>query len=117
MATPTADPTGRFFEELAVREHEPLLRKASGSASFDIVDGRKRHRWTLTIDRGDIAVVPGAEPAECVVRVDKKLFDKIVRGRENAVAAVLRGDLQIDGDWRFLVLLQRLFPGPRKIPR
>jgi putative sterol carrier protein len=117
VAKPSPDPTARFFAGLAEREHEPLLRKASGSARFEIVDGRKRHRWTLTIDRGDIAVTPGAEPAEAIVRVDKQLFDKIVTGRESAVAAALRGDVEIDGDWRFLVLMQRLFPGRRKVAR
>ena len=117
MATPSADPTKRFFDELAARDHEPLLRKASSSARFDIVDGKKTRRWVLRIDHGDMSVTPGTGTADAVIRVEKALFDKIVRGRENAVAAVLRGDLEIDGDWRFLVLLQRLFPGPRKIPR
>jgi hypothetical protein len=28
------------------------------------------------------------------------------------VAAVLRGDLEVFGDWRMLVRLQRLFPSP-----
>ena len=32
--------------------------------------------------------------------------------RLNPVAAVLRGELAIEGDWRLLVLVQRLFPGP-----
>jgi hypothetical protein len=26
---------------------------------------------------------------------------------------VLRGDLQVEGDWRLLVRMQRLFPSPR----
>jgi len=32
----------------------------------------------------------------------------------NAVAAVLRGDLEVEGDWRLLVRMQRLFPGRRR---
>jgi putative sterol carrier protein len=117
MATPAADPTERFFDELALHEHEPLLRKASGAARFDIVDGRRTRRWVVRVERGDLSVATGGGSADCVLRIDKALFDKIVRGRGNAVAAVLRGDLEVDGDWRFLVRLQRLFPGPRKIPR
>jgi hypothetical protein len=37
----------------------------------------------------------------------------------NGVAAVLRGDVTVDGDWRLLVRLQRLFPGrsPRRSAR
>ena len=43
-----------------------------------------------------------------------RVFERIVTGRMNAVAAVLRGDLQVEGDWRLLVRIQRLFPGPRR---
>ena len=41
MATPSADPTVRFFDQLSRRGHEPLLRKLSGSVRFDIVDGKR----------------------------------------------------------------------------
>ncbi len=112
MATVTGDPTAAFFEKLAGRTHEPLLRKASGSTRFDIVDGRRTRRWLVTIDGRTIAVTPGAADADCVVRADRAVFERLVSGRSNAVAAVLRGDLQIEGDWRKLVLMQRLFPGP-----
>jgi hypothetical protein len=30
----------------------------------------------------------------------------------NATAAVLRGELAIEGDWELMVLFQRLLPGP-----
>ena len=118
MAKPSADPTQRFFTELAAREHEPLLRNASGSTRLEVLDGRRTRRWTVRIEHGDIVVVPtGNEPVDCVIRADKALFDKIARGRENAVAAVLRGDLEVEGDWRLLVRMQRLFPGPRRVRR
>ena len=114
MAKSADDPTARFFEALAERGDEPLLRKATGSARFEIVDGRRTLRWLLTVDKGRLSVsrattgTPG-----CVLRVDKSLFDRIAAGKDNAVAAVLRGDLAVEGDWRFLVWLQRLFPGQR----
>ena len=115
MVKPTSDPAARFFEELAGRGHEPLLRKASGSTRFDIVDGKKTRRWIVRVDGGDISVSTGGGEASCVLRADKAVFDKVVAGRMNAVAAVLRGELQVDGDWRLLVRMQRLFPGrPRR---
>jgi putative sterol carrier protein len=114
MAKPPIDPTERFFTELASRGHEPLLRKASGSMRFDVVDGRQTRRWLVAVERGDMAVSRGGGDASCVVRADKAVFDKVASGRLNAVAAVLRGDLQVDGDWRLLVRMQRLFPGPRR---
>ncbi|HEX4747794.1 MAG TPA: SCP2 sterol-binding domain-containing protein [Gaiellaceae bacterium] len=113
MTTTTSDPTARFFAELAERGEEPLLRKASGAMRFDVVDGRKTRRWLLTVDKGTLAVTSsGGQEATCVVRADKAVFDRLASGRLNAVAALLRGDLAVAGDWRLLVRLQRLFPSP-----
>ena len=114
MSKPPADPTERFFVELASRAHEPLLQKASGSMRFDIVDGRRSRRWLVEVEHGDMTVGPGGGNASCVVRCDRAVFDKVASGKLNAVAAVLRGDLQVEGDWRLLVRMQRLFPGPRR---
>ncbi|HUG64389.1 MAG TPA: SCP2 sterol-binding domain-containing protein [Gaiellaceae bacterium] len=114
MAAVTTDPTERFFARLAAREHELLLRKASGSIRFEIVDGTRVRRWVVAVSKGDLRVAAGGGAAECVVRADRKVFERLASGRMNAVAAVLRGDLSVDGDWRLLVLTQRLFPGPRR---
>ena len=110
----TKDPAEQFFAELATRGHEPLLRKASGSTRFDVRDGRRTRRWVVAVDDGDVAVSTGKGDAACVIRADKAVFDKIVAGRMNAVAAVLRGDLEVEGDWRLIVRMQRLFPGRRR---
>jgi putative sterol carrier protein len=117
MKKSEADPTARFFTELAGRAHEPLLRKASGSTRFDIVDGRTTRRWIVSVDGGDIAVSSKGTDVDCVVRAQKTVFDKVASGRLNAVAAVLRGDLEVEGDWRLLVHMQRLFPGRRRLRR
>jgi putative sterol carrier protein len=113
VAKAVADPTAAFFAELATRSDEPLLRKASGATRFDIVDGRRVRRWYLDVDNGRLSVAtkPSAGTT-CVIRADKAVFDRIAAGKLNAVAAVLRGELTVDGDWRLLVRLQRLFPSP-----
>lgn len=112
VAASTSDPTARFFAELATRTDEPLLRKATGVTQFEIVDGRIVRRWLIEVDEGKISVRKGSGAAACVVRADKAVFDKIAAGKLNAVAAVLRGDLAVKGDWRILVRVQRLFPSP-----
>jgi putative sterol carrier protein len=117
MSKSKPDPTTRFFEALAAHSHEPLLRKATGSTRFDLVAGRKIDRWLVTVDKGDIAVTHQLGEADCVIRADKAVFDKVAAGKLNAVAAVLRGDLQVEGDWRLLVRMQRLFPGRRPTRR
>ena len=113
MPKSTDDPTGRFFAELAARSTEPLLTKVSGRTRFDVVDGRNTRRWLVSVDHGTLTVTPGNLDAGCVLRAEKVVFDKLVTGRLNAVAAVLRGDLQVSGDWRLVVRMLRLFPGPK----
>ena len=50
--------------------------------------------------------------ADCVVRADRALFDGIASGEANAMAAFLRGAVEIDGDRGLLLAFQRAFPGP-----
>jgi putative sterol carrier protein len=108
------DATTEFFTRLADRGHEPLLEKANGSLRFDLVDNGRRARWLVEIDRGDLAVSHRNAKADCVIRAEKALFDRIAAGKENAVAAVLRGALGIEGNRQLLVLFQRLFPAAPK---
>jgi hypothetical protein len=110
----TSDSTAEFFEELGSRGHEPLLGKATGSARFDVLDAGRTQRWLLTIDKGDIGVSRRNAAADCVVRADKAFFDRAVAGERNFLAAVLRGEVGIEGDPKLLVLLQRLFPRPSR---
>lgn len=106
-----ADPTLAFFDGLGRRRHEPLLQKATGSVRFDLVDGKRTERWLVWIEKGDLTVAKKNGTADCVVRTGRKLFSEIVRGRRNAIAAVLRGAIQVEGDVELFVLVQRLFPG------
>ena len=108
----TRDATAEFFSELASRGHEPLLRKAKGSARFDVLDGKRTERWLLKIDKGDVRVSRRNAAADCVVRADKAFFDRAVAGERNFMAAGLRGEVTVQGDPKLLVLVQRLFPRP-----
>jgi putative sterol carrier protein len=106
-------PTAAFFDDLARRGREPLLKSASGTLRFDMVDGDRVEHWRVRIDQGDVAVSRGKSRADAVLRLDKAMSDGLVTGRVNAMAAVLRGDLVPDGDLSLLLLFQRLFPGPQ----
>jgi putative sterol carrier protein len=117
MPAVKSDPTAEFFAELGSRGREPLLTKATGSARFDIVDGKRTERWLLTIDKGDIRVSRGNAGADCILRAERALFDRAADGKLNLLAAVLRGEVEVRGDPRLLVLLQRLFPRPSRDTR
>ena len=105
------DTTTTFFQALDERGHEPALEKATGTIRFDLTGGERTTRWLVAIDNGDVEVSRRSARADCVVRVDGALFARIASGEANAMAAVLRGAIDIEGDPALLVAFQRLFPG------
>ena len=107
------DATADFFDGLSRRGHEPLLEKATGSLRFDLVHDGQTDHWLLTFKKGDLAVSRSNVKADCVLRTDKAVFDGIVGGRMNAMAAYLRGVVAIEGDQQVLVQFQRILPGPQ----
>ena len=111
------DATAEFFDDLAQRGHEPLLRNASGTMRFDIANGKKTETWFVKIDKGDLAVSRSGRAPDSTLVADKALFDRLASGKASAVAAVLRGTLTIEGDWRLLVLFRRILPGPSTAKR
>ena len=107
-----SDPIEEFFERLARRGSEPLLRRASGSLRIDLQDGTTTERWFVTIEGGDVTVSHRNAKADGVIRTSKAQFEGMVTGRVNAMAAALRGVVSLEGDPTMLVLFQRALPGP-----
>ena len=95
-------------------EPQPLLANTKGTLLFEIRDGDET-RWALVrVDNGRVGVeaVVGAQDADATVRGDRALLEAIVQGRGNAMAAMLRGELRVEGDAELLIDFQRIFPGP-----
>ena len=107
-----SDDVVEFFSELGRRGHEPLLAKVTGRVRFDVVDGGRTDRWLVAVDKGNIAVSHQGGPAECAIQAERALFERLCRGEENAMAAVLRGALVCTGEVELLFAIQRIFPGP-----
>ena len=106
------DTTTRFFEELDRRGFEPLLAKTSGTLRFDLHEGAQTTHWLLEIDRGNVQVRQEDREADTVVGTEHRLFGELVTGEENAIAALLRGDMTVSGDLRLVLQIERIFPGP-----
>ena len=104
--------TTRFFEGIEARGHEPQLEKVKATLRFDLTTGKQTNRWLVAVDKGDIAVSPKNLKADCVLRTDGAVFDGIVTGEVNPLAAILRGQIGIEGDPEVLVRFRRLFPQP-----
>jgi putative sterol carrier protein len=107
-----SDATAEFFRDLVESGRQPLLSDVHGTVRFDLVDGSRTDHWLVALDKGDVTVSREEGSADCTVRTDKALFERLVRGEENAVASVLRGAIVCSGDVEVLMAFQRVFPGP-----
>ena len=97
-----------LFESLGREGAHPLLAQAHGTLRFDV----ERRRWTVTLDDGAVRVSHANRRADCTVRTSEDVLDGIASGEVNAMAAVLRGAVSIEGDPELFLRFQRLFPGP-----
>jgi hypothetical protein len=100
-----------FFDELAARGRNPRWAKVTGAVRFDVRDGESTATTVVRIDHGDVAVERGPRPADCVIALDRPLFERLVAGEENLMALVLRGAAVCSGDPELLLVIQHVFPG------
>ena len=112
---PAADATTAFFQQLQRHSHQPALSRLTGTFRFDVQDG-SRHtvHWRVTVDKGDVAVSKDNAAADCIVRADKAVLEDVLTGRKNAMAALLRGALEVSGEPGMMILFQRILPGPSR---
>jgi putative sterol carrier protein len=109
-----------FFDNLSTLDHEPSLRKVSGTIRFDLASGRQTERWLVTIRKGDLTVSHRNVAADTVIRLSRALFERLVNGATNIFPALLRGEIELEGDYRLMIVLRRLLrarlaaPQPRK---
>ena len=101
-----------FLEGLAARGQEPLLATTTGRFCFELSDADGEGRRMVCIDRGHIDLVSGDIGADATIRASRATFERVATGEMNAMAAVLRGEIELEGDWELLVRFQRLFPSP-----
>ena len=106
------DVTSRFFEELGRRGHVPLLEAIEGTIRVDLRENGTTDHWLITIKRGDVSVSRDDREADGVIAASPELFERVVRGEENAVAAMLRGAMTVAGNLQLILRLERLLPGP-----
>ena len=110
------DPTSEFFRGMAARGVDAKLNQVNVRVRFDSVDNGRTSSWLLTVDDGAVDVSSGTGDADCVLAAERAVFNNVLSGRTNAMAAVLRGEVRLSGDPEVLVVLQRLLPDPAGAP-
>jgi hypothetical protein len=107
------NPTDEFFADLGQRKHLPLLEGTTGAIGFDLMRDAYSEHWLLTVSNGDVSVSRDVTDADCTVRADRELFDRVVVGEEYLMPALLRGVVVFEGNLELVVLFERLLPGPQ----
>jgi putative sterol carrier protein len=108
----SSDRAVEFLRGLGRRGHESRWAKVSGRARLELRDGERTDRWMIAIDHGAVTVAHAGGQADCTIRAERELFDRLCRGEANALSAMLRGELVCTGDVELLYAIQRVFPGP-----
>ena len=104
--------TEAFFERVAKTDHEPLLARIKGTLRFDLDESGRIEHWFVSVDRGRVSVSHRNAAADAVLEADRSLFNQIVDGSVNGMAAVLRGAVVPKGDLGLLISFGRLFRSP-----
>ena len=114
-----ADATTEFFQALASGGPHPELENAEGTLRFDLRDAAKRtaRSGPVRLENDTVTVTRRNAKADCIVRADKAVFDRVASGEQNAMAAFLRGAIEVEGDQALLLPFQRLFPAPQRSTR
>ncbi|MFG3420909.1 SCP2 sterol-binding domain-containing protein [Micromonospora sp. NPDC049460] len=107
-----SEATRTFFEALERHGHERLLKKTNGTIRFDLAHDHEVDHWLVEIRGGTVRVSQQNSDADAVVRADSAFFDRLARGEAKPLAAWLRNDITSEGQFRFVLLLERLFAPP-----
>lgn len=95
----------RFFDELGIRGNEPLLHNVTGTIEWNIKDVG---RWWVRMNQGAVHVSQSPQDADCIASCDAATFAGIISGKENLMAAALRGVVRSSGNVALGLSFQRL---------
>jgi hypothetical protein len=84
-----------FFERMAARRFEPMLRGIAGTCQFDIEGAGT---WRVTAQDGVLTVTPGSGDADSVVACAENDFVRAVRGEQRLFTLFLRGEASVSGN-------------------
>lgn len=107
-----SDPIEEFFEALSHRDPDPLVAKVRGTIQIELERGGETDCWAIVLSNGNVSALPGRRDADCVIRVSREYFVRVVTGEAAPFAALLRNKISVAGDLLMFGFFQRLLPGP-----
>jgi predicted lipid carrier protein YhbT len=98
-----------FFADLDSRANDPRVRFVRGTLRLESIEPNSE-RWIVAFDNGRISVSHDDIDADCTVRGDRALMNRILTRDANPMTAILRGELNASGRLELLTYFQRLLP-------
>ncbi|RQX09946.1 SCP2 sterol-binding domain-containing protein [Micromonospora arida] len=102
----------QYLRQLDTGRRPDLPETTVGTLRLDVRDDGSTDHWYLTIADQQVRVTRSADDADLVVRADRPVFDRMIRGELHPGAGLLRNELTVQGNMQLLMLLRRIFSGP-----
>ncbi|WBB78995.1 SCP2 sterol-binding domain-containing protein [Micromonospora sp. WMMD882] len=105
-------PTEQFFATLPSRAPTVLREPIDGALQINLnTDGHTEH-WHVELHTGAVRVCRDLRAADTVWRSSAALFDRLVTGEAQGIAALLRNETTISGNLLLFLAFRRFFPAP-----
>lgn len=104
-----------FFASLPKRGLRALRSEFQGTLRFDLTDADTvEQQWYVCLSDGQISAAremnPSARSADCIVRVRREVFHRLVTGQSNVVALTLANRMTVEGELSLLLRFQQFLP-------
>ncbi|MET8230971.1 SCP2 sterol-binding domain-containing protein [Micromonospora sp. NPDC005298] len=104
--------TERFFESLPARAPAVLRGLADGTLQIDLGTGNQTEHWLVRMRPGAVDVSRNRGPADAIWYSSAELFDRLIAGKAQGIAAVLRNESTFSGNVVLFLAFRRFFPDP-----
>ncbi|MDG4835406.1 SCP2 sterol-binding domain-containing protein [Micromonospora sp. WMMD967] len=104
--------TERFFESLPARAPDILGGLTDGTLQIDLGSDHQTEHWLVHMRPGSVQVSRERGPADAIWYSSAALFDRLISGEAQSVAAVLRNESTFSGNVVLFLAFRRFFPNP-----
>lgn len=104
--------TERFFEALPARAPAVLREPVAGTLQINLTSGAHTEHWYVELRTGAAQVSRERRPADATLNSSADLFERLVTGEAQSIAAMLRNATTFTGDVLLYLAFRRFFPAP-----
>ncbi|GLY23527.1 SCP2 sterol-binding domain-containing protein [Micromonospora sp. NBRC 101691] len=104
--------TEQFFASLPARAPDKLRGPIDGTIQINLSTGTHVEHWYVVLRDREFRVSREERPADAVWESSAELFEQLVTGSAQGVAAMLRNDTTLSGNVLLFLVFRAFFPSP-----